>query len=164
LSLKTSETLNLSAVDIKDIVETAVDLSKVYLGDKGIEFQVENVLVAKVIANPESLVAVIINLVKNAVEAFNFVNLDEDAPENGKYIKIKTDKIENQVQIMVSNNAPGIREPERIFYEGYTTKSAGSGLGLWICKKSVEEMGGELSLSRSIEDYTEFTIQLGGEE
>ena len=33
-----------------------------------------------------------------------------------------------------------------------------------LCKKSIEEMGGELSLSRSTEDYTEFTIQLGGEE
>ena len=30
--------------------------------------------------------------------------------------------------------------------------------------ETFEEMGGELSLSRSIEDYTEFTIQLGGEE
>ena len=65
---------------------------------------------------------------------------------------------------MVSNTAPGISEPERIFYEGYTTKTSGSGLGLWICKKSIEEMGGDLSLSRSTEDYTEFTIQLGGEE
>ena len=164
LSLKTTEALNLVAVDLKEIIETAVDLSKVYLGEKGIELQVENVLDVKAIANQESLIAVIINLVKNAVEAFNLVNLDEETLENGKYIKIKTDKIENQIQIMVSNNAPGISEPERIFYEGYTTKSAGSGLGLWICKKSVEEMGGELSLSRSIEDYTEFTIQLGGEE
>ena len=62
---------------------------------------------------------------------------------------------------MVSNNAPGIAEPEKIFYEGFTTKSTGSGLGLWICKKSIEEMMGELELSRSTEDYTEFTIKLG---
>ena len=88
-----------------------------------------------------------------------------DNDENGKYIKIKTEKQDNSVMIMVSNNAPGIKEPEKVFYEGFTTKSTGSGLGLWICKKSVEEMMGELELSRSTEDYTEFTIQLGlGEE
>ena len=164
LSLKTTESLNLTTIDLREVIETAVDLSKIYFGDKDIEFQIENVLDLKVVANPESLIAVIINLVKNAVEAFNLVNLDEDAPENGKYVKIKTDNVDEQIQIMISNNAPGITEPERIFYEGYTTKSTGSGLGLWICKKSIEEMGGELSLSRSTEDYTEFTIQLGGEE
>lgn len=164
LTLKSSDTLNLASVNLKEIIETAVDLSKVYLEDKGIEFQVENIIDEKVIANSENLIAVIINLVKNATEAFNLINLDKEAPKNGKYIKIKTDKVENEIQILVSNNAPGITEPERIFYEGYTTKSSGNGLGLWICKKSIEEMGGDLSLSRSTEDYTEFTIQLGGEE
>ena len=63
--------------------------------------------------------------------------------------------------ICISNNAPGIKEPEKIFNEGFTTKSTGSGLGLWICKKSVEEQMGELELSRSTDDYTEFTIRLG---
>lgn len=164
LTFKSSDTLNLTSVNLKEAIETAVDLSKVYLEDKGIEFQVENIIDEKVIANSENLIAVIINLVKNATEAFNLINLDEEAPKNGKYIKIKTDKVENEIQILVSNNAPGITEPERIFYEGYTTKTSGNGLGLWICKKSIEEMGGDLSLSRSTEDYTEFTIQLGGEE
>jgi signal transduction histidine kinase len=164
LSLKSSDVLNLERIRLKEIIEVAVDLSKVYLDNKEIEFQIENVLDEIVMANSESLIAVIINLVKNATEAFNLISLDENAPKNGKYIRIKTDKIDNQILIMVSNNAPGISEPERIFYEGYTTKTSGSGLGLWICKKSIEEMGGDLSLSRSTDDYTEFTIQLGGEE
>ena len=63
-----------------------------------------------------------------------------------------------------NNNAFGIKEPEKIFNEGFTTKTSGSGLGLWICKKSVEEQNGELELTRSTEDYTEFTIKLGKEE
>ncbi len=164
LSLKTSETLNLNSVSLKEIVNNAIELCKVYLEGKEIELQIENNLDERILASSESLIAVIINLVKNAVEAFNFIDLDNNVPQNGKYIKIKTDKVEDGIQILVSNNAPGIKDPERIFYEGYTTKSNGSGLGLWICKKSIEEMGGELTLSRSTEDYTEFTIQLGGEE
>ena len=78
-----------------------------------------------------------------------------------KYIKIRTEKNENSALISISNNAPGIKEPEKIFNEGFTTKLTGNGLGLWICKKSVEEQMGELELSRSTEDYTEFTIKLG---
>ena len=87
--------------------------------------------------------------------------MELDNVQNGKYIKIKTEKDENSAHIMISNNAPGIAEPERIFHEGFTTKATGSGLGLWICKKSIEEQLGELELSRSTENYTEFTIQLG---
>ena len=86
--------------------------------------------------------------------------LEENAQTDGKYIKIKTEKEDNTVVISISNNAPGISEPEKIFNEGFTTKSTGSGLGLWICKKSIEEMNGELELSRSTEDYTEFSIRL----
>ena len=115
-------------------------------------------------ADKEKLVAVLINLIKNAAEAFASVEGEnsEDFLENGKYIKIKTEKDENSVQIMVSNNAPGVKEPEKIFNSGFTTKSTGSGLGLWICKKSIEEQMGELELTRSSDDYTEFTIRLGG--
>ena len=110
-------------------------------------------------ADFEKLTAVIINLVKNAVEAFGFDEI-EDKVQNGKYIKIRTDVEETNVSIMVSNNAQGIAEPEKIFVEGFTTKTSGSGLGLWICKKTIEEMAGELELTRSSEDFTEFTIKL----
>ena len=72
-----------------------------------------------------------------------------------------TEKEDDFAMIRISNNAPGIKDPDDIFKEGFTTKSTGSGLGLWICKKSIEEQLGELELSRHSEDYTEFTIRLG---
>ena len=130
----------------------------VYLDGKNIEFQVEADEDFNIMADSDKLTAVIINLVKNASEAFI---IEDDALENGKYIKIKTEKEESCAKIYISNNAQGINEPEKIFNEGFTTKSSGTGLGLWICKKSIEEMMGELELSRSTEDYTEFTIRLG---
>ncbi len=158
MALKTKETNNLVSLSLKEIVETAVELSQVYLDGKNIEFQIENKEVIQIIADSDKLIAVLINLVKNASEAFG---LEEDALKNDRYIKIKTDKDENSAIIYVSNNADGIKEPEKIFNEGFSTKSSGNGLGLWICKKSLEEMAGELELSRSTEDYTEFTIRLG---
>lgn len=156
LSLKTEEKSEVQNVDLSEVVENAVELSKVYLLDKNIDLQVEKEGNARALADVEKLTAVIINLVKNASEAFG-----EEVQENGKYIKIKVDKTENYSAILVSNNAKGIENPDKIFNEGFTTKSSGSGLGLWICKKSIEEQNGELELSRSTEDYTEFTIKLG---
>lgn len=158
ISLKTKENSVIEATSIKNVIETAVELSNVYLDGKNIEFQVEADGDFNIMADSDKLTAVIINLVKNASEAFI---IEDDALENGKYIKIKTEKEESCAKIYVSNNAQGINEPEKIFNEGFTTKSSGTGLGLWICKKSIEEMMGELELSRSTEDYTEFTIKLG---
>ena len=159
ISLKTKENSELVSCSLREIVDNATELSKVYLENKNIEFQIEDSEDILVLADAEKVVAVIINLVKNASEAFDII--DEDALENGKYIKIKTEKDDTCAKIYVSNNAKGITEPEKIFNEGFSTKTSGNGLGLWICKKSVEEMMGELELTRSTEDYTEFTIKLG---
>ena len=159
LSLKTDEQPELQPISLKGAIEEAVELSKVYLEGKDIDFQVVISEDMTVVANAESLKAVLINLVKNAAEAFQTEEL-VGAAQNGKYIRIETDKDDSAI-ITVSNNAPGIREPEKIFNEGFTTKSTGSGLGLWICKKFIEAQLGSLELSRSSEDYTEFTIRLG---
>ena len=163
LTLKTKEESNLQNFSLKEIIDTAVELSQVYLLDKNIELQVEDKEEAIVIADYDKLIGVIINLVKNASEAFPHDDLEDDVLKNDKYIKIKTEVEENYIQILVSNNAPGIENPEKIFNAGFTTKSTGSGLGLWICKKSIEEQMGELELSRSTDDYTEFTIRIGKE-
>ena len=158
LSLKTKEKSELNSISLKETIDTAVELSQVYLENKNIELQIENNIDINIFADSDKVIAVIINLVKNASEAFG---IDEDALKNDKYIKIKTEQDENTAKICVSNNAQGIKDPEKIFNEGFTTKSTGNGLGLWICKKFVEEQIGELELSRSTEDYTEFTIKLG---
>lgn len=160
LALKTDEQPELKAVSLKTVIEDSVELSKVYLEGKDVDFQVAVSSDIAVVANEESLKAVIINLVKNAAEAFQTEEL-VGAVQNGKYIKIETDMDNESAIITVSNNAPGIKEPEKIFNEGFTTKSTGSGLGLWICKKSIEVQLGSLELSRSGDDYTEFTIRLG---
>ncbi len=160
IALKSSNAPNLEKSNLAEIVENAVELSKVYAEGKNIKIEIENTPDIFVLADSEKLAAVIINLVKNASEAFEIDELSENV-QNDKYIKIVTEKEEDFATVRISNNAPGIENPDDIFKEGFTTKSTGSGLGLWICKKSIEEQLGELELSRYSEDYTEFTIRLG---
>lgn len=161
LTLKSDENTVLESVLLKEVIENAVELSLAYLDGKDIELQVECAEDVMFVADFDKLVSVIINLVKNAVEAFPIEEMIGENVQNGKYIKIKTGLEDENISIEVSNNAPGIREPERIFNEGYTTKNRGTGLGLWICKKSIEEQKGTLELTRSTDDFTEFTIKLG---
>ena len=160
-SLKTQENSELKPADLDEITANAIELAKVYAEGRDIEIQSEISSKASVLVDSEKITAVIINLIKNAVEAFPIEEDAECTSLDGKYIKIVTEKEEDFAVVMVSNNAPGIEAPEKIFDEGFTTKSNGSGLGLWICKKSVEEQLGQIELSRSSEDYTEFIIRLG---
>lgn len=159
IGLKSSETNNLRPQNLKAIIDSARDLTKVYFECKNVDYIVENTTDAEILADEDKLTAVIINLVKNAVEAFGIE--EENEPKNGKYVKIQTEKSGDFAIIRVLNNAGEINNPDMIFEEGFTTKSAGSGLGLCICKKSLEEQLGQLTLEHTGKDYTEFVIKIG---
>jgi C4-dicarboxylate-specific signal transduction histidine kinase len=47
-----------------------------------------------------------------------------------------------------------------IFAEGVTTKETGSGLGLYIARQNMEEMGGSLRLLKSDFTSTDFEIRI----
>lgn len=156
VELKSKEKNVIKQYKLNELISSAVDLSKVYLESKDIEFIIENNTDIKIPVDENKFLSVIINLVKNAAEAFD----ETKCPENGKYIKIKIEAEEEFVRISVSNNGGKINEPEHIFEEGFTTKKSGSGIGLCICKKSIESMYGKLSLEHNDDDYVEFVIRV----
>ncbi len=157
LSLKTLNYLDLKPQKLNDIIQNVVNLTKVYFECKNIEYIIENEFDCEILADYDKISAILINLIKNAVEAFN----TENVLKNGKFIKIKTEKDSEFGIIRISNNAGKISEPEKIFETGYTTKAFGNGFGLAICKKSIEEQYGKIELAHSDDDYTEFVIKIG---
>ena len=161
MSLKTARNKEIKECDLKNIINAAEDLTKIYFECKNIDYKMESKANLKVAADEESLISVIINLVKNAAEAFGFEEGEEETNKNGKYVKVKAEKRGDFAVIRVINNAGKINEPGRIFEKGFTTKYYGSGLGLYICKKTIEEQMGELKLEHSGDDYTEFVIKMG---
>ena len=158
ISLKSINNLDLKALILKDLISEIVDLTKVYSECKNIEYIVENEAECEILADKDKLEAVLINLIKNASESFD---LDENDLKNDKYIKIKTEVDGDFGIIRISNNGKEIVDSQRIFEKGYTTKNTGSGLGLLISKKSMEEQFGQLELVHSDSDYTEFVVKIG---
>ena len=155
IALKATESLDLKQHNLKSIIDNAVDLTKVYFECKNINYEIENNVDKEILVDENNFIAVLINLVKNAVEAFG------ENVGDGKYIKIKTEEDGESAIIRIRNNAERITQPDTIFEEGFTTKKTGSGLGLSICKKSIEEQAGLLKLAHSGDDYTEFVIKIG---
>ena len=159
ISLKSTEKSVIKPHKLKELIDSASDLTKVYFESKNVECIVENNTDIKIPVDENKFTAAIINLVKNASEAFN--REDELEVVSNPYIKIKTEEDGDFALVRISNNAGKIKEPEKIFKQGYTTKSTGSGLGLIICKKSIEEMYGKLELETNTEEKVEFVIRIG---
>lgn len=81
---------------------------------------------------------VVINLVKNAVEAVEETNTGN--------VRVTWRKLPGQVEIAVEDNGPGIASAQNLFVPFFTTKPSGSGIGLVLCRQIAENHGGALTL------------------
>ena len=151
--LKSLNSKELKLYKTNKLIETSAELSKAYLENRNIELILENKIEEEIFVDETLFTSTVINLVKNACEAF------DDFESKDNWIKISTSIENDNVIIQVSNNAKPILEPEKIFEEGMTTKSTGSGLGLYICKQNTEEQCGQLNLIKSDEDSTIFELR-----
>jgi signal transduction histidine kinase len=100
---------------------------------------------------------VILNLVKNAIEAMRSVAHDR------RRLRVVTGLVGNSgVAIYVQDSGAGItrNDQNRIFDPFFTTKPSGTGLGLSICRTIVEDHGGELRLSKTDARGTSFELVL----
>jgi len=97
---------------------------------------------------------VIINLIKNAIQAF-----DEETNRLIEVNAFKDDK--NRVVISVKDNGSGIEEEalSRIFTPFFTTKKSGSGIGLSLSRQIMRKHKGSLSVVTQIDEGTEFIIR-----
>ncbi|CAM3789108.1 two-component system sensor histidine kinase NtrB [Mesobacillus thioparans] len=111
---------------------------------KGIDFSVE---LAEdelfIMAEENSLKQVLVNFLKNAMEAV------EGTGKNDGAIKMVVAKDEGFASIYVIDNGSGIDEAclEKIFTPFYTTKAEGTGIGLAISKQIIENHGGVVWVS-----------------
>jgi PAS domain S-box-containing protein len=84
---------------------------------------------------------VVLNLIMNAVEAMTGVD------EGTRELLISTGKnASKSVLVSLQDSGPGLdpRSADRVFEAFYTTKSAGMGMGLAICRSIIEAHGGRM--------------------
>jgi len=88
------------------------------------------------------------NLIKNAVEAIESYSESGNSPEGYKpRIEVSMATGEQAVVICIADNGIGLPEDRARLFEPYvTTREKGTGLGLPIVKKIIEEHGGTLTL------------------
>ena len=98
---------------------------------------------------------VFVNLINNAADAMD--------GQSAKTISISVTS-EPVVAVTLSDNGPGIEEPEKIFDPFYTTKavsnSEGMGLGLSISYGLVQSFGGNIQGANGPDGGAQFRVEL----
>ncbi len=145
-------------LNICDIVNMSLDLLSYRIELHGVKIKWEpDESLKPVEADPELLKEVFVNLIVNACEAMEKegqidIIAEEAADKNtGPAIRVK-----------VMDNGPGMSEEvrARVLEPFETTKEEGTGLGLFIVVRIIEEHGGHLELESAEGEGTAFVITL----
>ncbi|MCA9046605.1 MAG: two-component sensor histidine kinase [Planctomycetaceae bacterium] len=138
---------------VHQTIETALEIAKYYKRKKGKYIETHfapdlpNIQFAR-----DALTQVFLNLILNSL----------DATEEGGRIDITTETVDSSVRVIVQDNGHGIDEEarERLFQPYVTTKSTGTGLGLFVCHNILENSGGKIELVESTRAGTVFCVTL----
>lgn len=146
--------LQLAVSDLTDLLREVVVLAEARKDHEKIDIRLETPEEILVEIDREKIKQVLLNLVKNSMEALD--------PEGGR-ITIQTLADEDRVRVVVTDSGPGIpREiQQKIFKPFFTTKASGTGLGLCISKRIVEDHpDSSLAVSSKEGEGTSVTISL----
>ena len=125
------------------IVARSIHLVESEMSERGVTIEFEPPAMPAVHGDPRRLQQVVLNLLLNA----------RDAMPDGGEIHVSFTEFEGRIDLTVTDHGAGLgsRDPERLFEPFYTTKEKGSGLGLALSRRIVEEMGGTLTLAECLE-------------
>jgi signal transduction histidine kinase len=118
-------------MDIADWVKRAITLERRLL----VENQSGPAL--SMLGDPAQLDQLLINLLKNAVEA---------AQECGGGVRVRWARADSQLELVLEDEGPGVSETANLFVPLFTTKPGGSGIGLALAREIAEAHAGELTL------------------
>ncbi len=139
--------------DLNDLIKSVIQLVKVEAAESQVELVADlHESLGPVPVEPQQTRQVVLNLVRNAVEA---------ASVEGGRVTARTRPSETEacVWLEVEDDGPGFSEESPVFDAFYTTKDKGTGLGLAIVHRIVSEHGGTIHV-RSEPGRTLFSIKL----
>ncbi|MGD9079554.1 MAG: ATP-binding protein, partial [Desulfobacterales bacterium] len=146
----------LALIDINEPITDAVNLTAVTMRKSGIK--IEKFLtddLPRIAADKNLIEEMVLNLMNNAAEAMKTM-------EAGKKIDVASFVEDDQIFIQVSDSGPGVPQEirDKIFDPYFTTKHEGTGIGLSLCHRIINDHGGALTVLDSDLGGAEFRIAI----
>ncbi|MEZ5965755.1 MAG: HAMP domain-containing sensor histidine kinase [Planctomycetota bacterium] len=143
--------LHTGSVDLNALLQSVVDFSEPELRDRGISLRFyPGVDVGSADLDAGQVRAALINLVRNAA----------DACDSGDEVIVSSRRDGDTVFVQVIDSGSGMT-PEvmaKVFQPYFSTKKAGTGLGLPMVRRTVELHGGRVDVSSEVGRGTQFTL------
>lgn len=142
-------------IEVKQLFNTLEALMRNHLKEKGIRWEQEVVPESiTLLADEKLLEQVLINLVKNSMEALDCVK--------NAYIRLTAVKLGEQVILQVEDNGHGIplEIADQIFTPMFTTKQNGTGIGLSLSRQIIHMHRGSVQINSEPGVKTVLTIRI----
>ncbi|MEJ2168265.1 MAG: response regulator [Desulfobacterales bacterium] len=144
-----------------EIVNDVCDLLKGIASENNIEIITDlDDAVGEVIMDGSIIHEALLNLASNAVDACLF---DEDLSKNWQ-VRLTTEReADNVIKFEVSDNGAGMDQEvlQKLFTSFFSTKGhRGTGLGLMVTRKLIEEHQGRIEVASQLGHGTTFTVRL----
>lgn len=153
LSKKEIVELEMTSFSLNDLIEEVLSFLYPRILEVNVEIQKNFLHELKIVGFKDAIRQVLINIIFNAVDVLK--NIEHPV------IQIELDITSDSLILDIANNGPRIPEGlvDNIFEPFVTTKEAGTGLGLYVSKNTIEKHGGTITC-QSNDDWTIFTIIL----
>ncbi len=141
LTLSKDSTLSTSKQDINQLIKDTVEKIKLEIKRDSVNFDLHTAELQPFYFDLDGIQQVVINLVRNSLQAI-------DSKGN---ISITAEKIIRKknafVMVNITDDGQGIEgDPQAVFEPFFTTKSSGSGLGMAISKKIIQNHNGWINI------------------
>ena len=153
---RTRESLSPSYANIAESVHRAMQAVRLHPRHQGTLIEADDHGLGAAWFDPRKLERALYNLLLNACEA---------APSSEGKVLVSVGRSGSSLTIAVSDNGPGIAEPirEKLFHPFVSYgKENGTGLGLTVVQKIVQDHGGEVLMERTADARTVFRITIPG--
>lgn len=146
-------------VNLTEVIESVYELVKVTAKKTQVTMEIQDKESLYFLGDKDKIKQALLNLMINSVEATKNRMAEDKQPH---YIKIEASAENDSVLIKVIDDGIGMtpEELERCTAPFYTTKPAGTGIGLALIKQYIEEAGGTLTIESEKMKYTCAEIQL----
>lgn len=153
LSMVKPDEPKLERISLENVLIDVVSLTAPYGAINNVEVTTSKIGSYQVCIDEQKLKQGLINIIKNGIEAIE---------ENGTIHVYQYKLTKRNITIAIEDNGKGMTETEleQIGLPFYTTKAKGTGLGMMVTYKLIQDMGGKLRYESELNEGTRVLLTL----